>query len=138
MVALDDETYERAVKGDVAENEFTLDTTEYLCFPGIYNGYLLNMSLNMEYKTLDNNLKLVDSFFARLLKYAENGIFFRRFCVNVFRRDQQAFYKNFGFSYVCDNKEFGKIYAMDLLPYPASPLFAKHGKLKELYESVVD
>ena len=135
MVALDDETYARAVSGDTTENEFTLDTTEYLCFPGVYNGYLLNMSLNMEYKTLDNNLKLVDSFFARLLKYAENGIFFKRFCVNVFRRDQQAFYKNFGFSYVCDNKEFGKIYAMDFLPYPSTPLFAKHAELKKLYEN---
>lgn len=135
MVALDDETYERAVKGDTTESEFDLDTTEYICFPGVYNGYLLNMSLNMEYKTLDNNLKLVESFFARLLKYAQNGIFFSRFCVNVFRRDQQAFYKNFGFVYACDNKEFGKIYKMDLMPYPENPLFAKHAELRELYEN---
>lgn len=135
MLALDDETYERAIKGDTTENEFTMDTTEYVCFPGEYNGYLLNMSLNMEYKTLDNNLKLVDSFFARLKKYAENGIFFKRFCVNVFRRDQQAFYKNFGFRYVCDNKALGKIYELYLEPYPTSPLFAKHTALKELYEN---
>ena len=135
MLALDDETYERAIKGDTTESEFTMDTTEYVCFPGEYNGYLLNMSLNMEYKTLDNNLKLVDSFFARLKKYAENGIFFKRFCVNVFRRDQQAFYKNFGFRYVCDNKAFGTIYELYLEPYPTSPLFAKHTALKELYEN---
>ena len=134
MVALDDETYERAIKGQTTESEFTLDTTEYICFPGDYNGYILNMSLNMEYKTLENNLKMVDSFFSRLEKFAENGIFFTRFCVNVFRRDQQAFYKNFGFRYVCDNKELGKIYEINLSPYPTSPLFAKHSRLKELYE----
>lgn len=138
IVALDDETYERAVNGLTTESEFDLDTTDYVCFPGQYNGYLLNMSLNMEYKTLDNNLKLVESFFARLEKYAENGIFFKRFCVNVFRRDQQAFYKNFGFKYVCDNKEFGKIYSIDLLPYPSSKLFQRHAELKEMYESEND
>lgn len=135
IVALDDDTYERAVAGQTTESEFDMDTTEYVCFPGVYNGYLLNMSLNMEYKTLDNNLKLVESFFARLKKYAENGIFFKRFCVNVFRRDQQAFYKNFGFRYVCDNKEFGKIYEIQLMPYPTSQLFARHEELKTLYEN---
>ena len=135
IVALDDKTYEQAVKGQTTENEFTMDTTEYICFPGDYNGYLLNMSLNMEYKTLDNNLKLVDSFFSRLEKFAQNGIFFTRFCVNVFRRDQQAFYKNFGFRYVCDNKEFGKIYEINLVPYPTGPQFAKRKLLRELYEN---
>lgn len=135
MVALDNETYERAINGQTTENEFTIDTTEYVCFPGEYNGYILNMSLNMEYKTIENNLKLVNSFYSRLEKFAENGIFFSRFCVNVFRRDQQAFYKNFGFKYTCDNKEFGKIYELLLLPYPTTLQFAKQTRLKELYEN---
>ena len=134
LVALNEETYMRAVSGKTVENEFTLDSTEYICFPGEYNGYLLNMSLNMEYKTLENNLKLVDSFFYRLEYFAKNGIFFKRFCVNVFRRDQQAFYKNFGFIYKCDNREFGKLYEIDLLPYPNNPLFNKRSELKKLYE----
>lgn len=134
IVALDDETYARAVNGETVESEFTLDSTEYICFPGEYNGYLLNMSLNMEYKTLENNLKLVDSFFARLESFAKNGIFFKRFCVNVFRRDQQAFYKNFGFTYKCDNRELGKLYEIELLPYPKSALFEKRDVLKKLYE----
>ena len=134
IVALDEETYARAVNGETVESEFTLDSTEYICFPGEYNGYLLNMSLNMEYKTLENNLKLVDSFFARLESFAKNGIFFKRFCVNVFRRDQQAFYKNFGFTYKCDNRELGKLYEIELLPYPKSALFEKRDVLKKLYE----
>lgn len=135
IVALDDETYEKAVKGLTVESEFTLGSTEYICFPGDYNGYLLNMSLNMEYKTLENNLKLVESFFRRLESFAKNGIFFKRFCVNVFRRDQQAFYKNFGFAYAADNKVLGKLYEIELLPYPTTPLFKKHAVLKELYEN---
>lgn len=135
LVALDDETYAKAITGQTTEDEFTLDTTEFILFPDEYNGYILNMSINMEYKSLENNLKLVESFFSRLLEYAKNGVYFKRFCVNVFRRDQQAFYKNFGFKYICDNKEFGKIYEMQMLPYPKSPLFTKHSELKELYEN---
>lgn len=135
ILALNDEMYDLAVKGLTTESELDIDSTEYICFPGNYNGYLLNMSINMEYKTLDNNLKLVDSFFSRLEKFAQNGIFFSRFCVNVFRKDQQAFYKNFGFSYVSDNKVLGKIYEISLNPYPAGPLFAKRPLLKQLYEN---
>lgn len=135
IVALDDDMYQRAVNGQATENEFTLDQTQFICFPGNYNGYLLNMSLNMEYKTIDNNLKMVNSFLERLEKFAEQGIFFTVFCVNVFRRDQQAFYKNFGFRYICDNKVLGKIYEIRLDPYPSIPQFAKRSKMKELYEN---
>ena len=133
IVALTDEAYELAVKGELLEKDLGPDNTELICFPDTYNGYILAISLLPEYRNLQNYNLLIDSFLRQIEDYAENGIFFRKWCMNVFGKEVEALIKRLGFKYICDNKKFGKIFACPFMPLPDIPLLKKFPKLIEKY-----
>ena len=134
IVALDDAAYERAVRGDLLEEEIDEDTTEMICFPGEYNGFIMSISLLPDYRNMDNYNLLVGSLLAQLETYSEKGIFFRRWCMNVFDKGTRALVKSLGFSYICDNKVFGKIFTCNFKPLPNVPLLKRYPKLLKNYE----
>ena len=136
IVALTDEAYALAVKGELLEKDLGIENTNMLCFPDIYNGYLLTLSLLPEYRTMQNYNLLIESFLSQLERYSENGIFFRSWCMNVFGREVEALIKRLGFQYVCDNKVCGKIYTCSFMPLPDIPLIKKYKTLVENYEKI--
>ena len=136
IVALTDEAFERAERGDLLEAELGLENTEMICFPNTYNGYILTFSLLPKYRTMTNYNLIIDSFVRQLEEYAENGIFFSRWCINVFGKEVEALVRQLGFSYVCNNKVLGKIYTCAFSPLPKSPLLKKYPKLVEYYENI--
>ena len=136
MVALTEEGFKQAMKGELLEKDIGIDNTEPLYFAGTYKLYILAMSLLPEYRTMRNHSKLVDSFFDQIEEYSENEIFFDEICINVFSREVEAMFKKLGFKYVVDNKVFGKIYALKFIPLPDLPLFKKHPKLVKNYETL--
>lgn len=133
IVALDENTYEQAVRGELLEADIDVDNTEIICFPGLYQGYILTFSLLPEYRTMKNYNLIVDSFLKQLEEYAANGIFFKRWCMNVFGKEVEALVKQLGFRYLTDNKVLGKIYHCEFLPLPNRPIYHKHPKLVEYY-----
>ena len=133
IVALADEAYALAVKGELLEKDLGPDNTELICFPDTYNGYILSISLLPEYRNSQNYNLLIDSFLRQMEDYAESGIFFRQWCMNVFGKEVEALIKRLGFKYVCDNKSFGKIFTCSFMPLPDIPLLKKFPKLIEKY-----
>lgn len=136
IVALNDESYEMAVNGELLEMDIDLDKTEMICFPGIYNGYILTFSLLPGYRTMENYNLIVRSFLKQLEEYAQQGIYFRSWCMNVFGREVEALIKQLGFKYKIKNKVFGKIYTCDFMPLPKVPLIKKFPKLEQYYAEV--
>ena len=135
IVALTDDAYELAMKGELLERDIGINNTNLLCFPDVYNGYILAISLLPEYRNMTNYNLLIESFLDQLEKYAESGIFFRSWCMNVFGREIEALVKRLGFSYVCDNKVYGKIYSCSFDPLPDLPIIRKRKSLVECYEN---
>ncbi len=133
IVALTEESFKQALKGELLEKDIGMDNTEPLYFPGTYKLYILSMSLLPEYRTMQNHIKLVDSFVEQLGDYSQNEIFFDEICINVFSREVEAMIRKLGFKYVADNKVFGKIYSLRFIPLPDLPLIKKHPKLVENY-----
>ena len=119
--------------GELQEATFSIDETEFLLFPGDYIGYLLNLSLNDGYMTSENLKLLIVEFIAQLKSFAHEGIFFKSWFVNVFRKDHESMYRGLGFSYFLDNKTYGKLYKIDCTPFPSKSPFSRNAELKELY-----
>lgn len=134
IVILSKEDYQKAVTGQMVEAELQLKDTAYFMFGGVYYGYLLNMSVNREYMNPANIRLLFESFLDQLEEFAEEDIFFKSWCVNVFLPDHEKRYEQLGFKFKCNNVKSGKIYVMDLVPYPGIPMFRKRRRLKKLYE----
>ena len=138
IVALSDETFELALKGELLEKDISIDNTDMLCFPDVYNGYVLAISVLPEYRKMENYNLIIDSFLKQIGRYAANGIFFRAWCMNVFGREIEALVKRLGFKYVCDNKSFGKIYSCTFMPLPDIPIIKQHKELVEYYEKACE
>ncbi len=133
---------EKLASGQLTESSFRLDETEYLLFPGDYIGYILNFSLNDGYNNPHNLNMLLQAFVDQLLSFAEDGIFFKSWYVNVFRKDHEAMYRRLGFSYFLDNAACGKVYTLNCIPTAGEPRRKMHSpgafftagkKLMEIY-----
>ena len=63
IVALSDEAFELALKGELLEQDIGSDNTELICFPDFYNGYILAFSLLPNYRTMENYNLIIDVIF---------------------------------------------------------------------------
>lgn len=136
IVALTNEAYTQAEKGQLHEADIDENNTELICFPDTYNGYILSFSILPQYRTAENFNLIVDSFISQIEEYSEQGIYFKKWCINVFSKEVEALIKRMGFVYQCNNKTCGKIYSCDFIPLPASSLLKKYPKLIENYEKL--
>ncbi len=134
IVSLDDEAYEQAINGELLEENLSGDNTNMLVFPGEYKGYIMTMSLLTAYRNMKNYNLLIDSFIRQIQEYAENGIFFTHWCMNVFSKEVLGMVKQMGFKFKCKNMVFGDIYELPFAPLPKIPLFKKYERLVELYD----
>ena len=136
MVALTDEAYTLAENGQLHEADIDENNTELICFPDIYNGYILSLSILPQYRTAENFNLIVDSLISQIEEYSRQGIYFKRWCINVFSKEVEALVKRMGFTYRCNNKTFGKIYCCDFIPLPNVPLLKKYSDLISNYENL--
>ena len=135
FLAVHEDTHEvKLSSGELQEATFTLDETEFLLFPGDYIGYLLNLSVNDEYRNPKNTKLLYEAFIDQLVDFGKEGIFFKKWYVNVFRKDHEMMYRRLGFDYFVDNKTYGKLYKLDCTPFPEKSMFRNHKELRSLYE----
>jgi len=106
-------------EGRISESIFNpADTRDLFCAGDDHILFLLNLSLNDEYSTPRNNSLLRKMFLSQLLLFAEEDILFSKIIVNVFKASHEAFYKQWGFSFVKEHKNSGHIYELILKPYP--------------------
>lgn len=106
-------------EGRLSESIFNpAETRDLFCAGDDHILFLLNLSLNDEYSTPRNNSLLRQMFLSQLLLFAEEDILFSKIIVNVFKASHEAFYKQWGFSFVKEHKNSGRIYELILKPYP--------------------
>lgn len=136
ILALNKDMFEEAKSGKLLEKDITYETSEMIAFPDIYYGYVLAVSILPDYRNMQNYMKIINSFYTQLEVYAENGIFFKEWCMNVFSVEIENIMKKMGFIYQCDNISFGKIYYQNFIPLPKNSLIDKFPKLKQLYDEI--
>jgi len=137
ILALNEQMFAEAKEGRLLEKDITYEKSEMIAFPDTYYGYMLAILLMPDYRNMKNYMQLVNSFYAQLEAYAEDGIFFKEWCMNVFSSEIENIVKKLGFVYLCDNIKFGKIYHQVFIPLPKNPIVDKFPRLKELYEAEV-
>jgi len=135
ILALSKEMFDEAKTGKLLEKDITYDKSEMITFPDVYYGYILVFSICPDYRTMPNYMKIVESFYRQIEVYAENGIFFKEWCMNVFSVEIENIVKKLGFKYLCNNVSFGKIYHQNFIPLPKNTIIDKFPKLRELYDS---
>ena len=129
----EEEHLERLRAGELYEESFSIDNTEFILFPGEYIGYLLNLSVNEGYNSVYAYGLLLNSFIEQLITFAENGIYIKCWYVNVFRKDHEAMYKRLGFKFLCANSNYGCIYVLEKTANGKFPGMKAYSRLKELY-----
>lgn len=134
ITALTDDSQKRALIGDLLESEFGISTTVKICLPGVYHGYIIAINVLPEYRTQKNYLLLLNSLFSQVEDYAETGVFFDGWCMNLFSTEMESLMLTLGFKHVADNKETGKIYYLPFIPFPNHSYLRSFEKLKNLYE----
>ena len=113
------EEQERAMEaGELFEITFDVQNTECLFLPGDYVLYLLNFSCNEAYAKAQYYQALLDELWKQLLDYAENGIYFKRICINLFHPAYEALWRGMGFQFLVKNRISGRIYTQSMVPFP--------------------
>jgi hypothetical protein len=137
IVALKEDDFIEAKKGQLLEKDISYDNCDIIAFPGVYYGYILVFSCLPDYRNMKNYMLLMNSFYKQMEEYAENGIFFKEWCMNVFTPEIENIMKKLGFSFLVNNKSFGKIYHQTFIPLPNNPIIDKFDRLKQLYAEII-
>jgi hypothetical protein len=112
--ALQDELFEKAVRGELEECEITVDKTRVLCAPGEYNIYFIIFAIAKNYRGFKANRMLLEAFLNRLEEFAEEGILIRKVCANAFTLEGIALCRSLGMQYIRSHRRHGEIYLLDL------------------------
>ena len=136
IVALYEDDFQKAKEGVLLEKDIIYERCDVLALPGLYYGYVLVFSLLPNYRNMQNYMMLMESFYMQLQEYAEHGIFFKEWCMNVFTPEVEGIIKKLGFKYLVNNKSLGKIYHKVFIPLPKNPMLNKFPRLQQLYEEV--
>lgn len=120
FVSITEEQERLMEAGELIEGTFNVQNTECLFLPGDYTLYLLNLSCNEGFAKPQYYQALIDELWKQMLAYAKDGIYFKRFCINVFHPVYEALWRSMGFQPVVKNRFSGHIYAQSLVPFPST------------------
>ncbi len=134
--ALNEDTYQKAISGHLLDSEITLDKTVKFDVPGHYNIYFCMLG------ALQNLLPragthLLNSFFDRVQKLAERGIFLREICANAYTDDGKRVCEGFGMERVCEHIDHGTIYSLRLKPWPKKLSYKRWAELSKIYDKEI-
>jgi hypothetical protein len=114
FAALQDPFFERALRGEIEDEEITVDNMKVLGLAGTYDAYIIMMAVEPQYRGYKANKLLFDAFLDRLSKLAKAGIVVRRLAANAFTAEGVGLCRSVGLQLMCRHKRRGEIYAGDL------------------------
>ncbi|MDE5933114.1 MAG: hypothetical protein K2H40_11635 [Lachnospiraceae bacterium] len=133
FLSLTEEQRQQMLKGELLENTLTIDSTSSLYVGGEHTLYLLNLSCNDGFNKPQYYQMLLDKLWERMLYiYADAGIFFKSFYINVFHPVYEALWKSMGFRFIVNNCASGRIYGLELYPFPTTLKATDPAILQEL------
>lgn len=134
FVTLYDEEFERAIKGELHEEEISYENINYINLPGFYRGYFLQIEILKEYQSFFTFKLLFDSFLEQLERFAKEGVFISEWCAVAESPEGIALCKSLGMDFVCNHKIDGKMYHGKFLPFPNIKALHRNSSLVNLYK----
>lgn len=139
FVPLYEDAFNRAMQGNLLEEEITYNNIDYLNVPGYYKGYFLQIEILREHRNVRTFQMLLKSFLQQIQDLAEQGIFFTDWCANAASPEGESLAKSLGMNYLCDNVSEGKVYYNKFIPIPSGITFYRtFPRLRELYDNAQD
>ncbi len=133
FIALNNEVMVKAKSGNLLESVITFEDTEFIGFPGTYNGFILSIGILPNYRTIKNTMLLLNKWVNNLEELSNDGVFFKEWCINIFSKETEKIIRGMGFNYLCDNIVFGKIYHLPFIPLPEIQFFTQYKELEKNY-----
>lgn len=131
FVALTDEDFSRAKRGELLDSEITIDNTVDINEPGHYNLYFTVLALTEECESYFPLLQR--AFMESLTELALRGVFFREICADACSRDSRLHCLGFGMERVGSHVNGGSIFQMSMNPWPEKFDCKRQEGLKKLY-----
>lgn len=138
IVALNEADFDKAKTGQLLEKDIDFNSCEIISFPDTYYGYILVFSLLPDYRSQKNYMLILNSFYKQIEEYAENGVFFKEWCINVFTPEIENMVKKMGFKYLANNITLGKIYHQNFMPLPENKMISQYPKMIKLYSEAAE
>ena len=116
--ALHDDLFEKSLRGELEDDEITVDKVHFFCAPGVYNLYFIIFCVTKSYRSFRVNRMLVEALLNRLEEFAEEGILVHRISANAFTKEGIGLCRSLGMRYLRPHCRFGEIYYLDLRDSP--------------------
>ena len=133
FVALPDDMFKEAKLGRLAEKDITLDTMEYIDFPGTYNGYLLMSGIKPGARTSSLVRLLYESLARHIEALAQKGIYFREILCVAQSASGRSAIKKMGLVEISKHTYGGQVFSVDMTNVRANKYFSSFEVLKNLY-----
>ena len=134
FVALQQEYFERAKIGELNEEEITLETIEFIDFPGVYKGYLLLSGIKPQARTAELVQRLYDSMILHFQELATRGIFFDEICGIAESPMGMSALRKLGMSKVCEHQFGGTVHLCDMKNISSNSYLSTFEELTRLYQ----
>lgn len=134
FVALQQEYFERAKIGELNEEEITLETIEFIDFPGVYKGYLLLSGIKPQARTAELVQRLYDSMILHFQELATRGIFFDEICGIAESPMGMSALRKLGMSKVCEHQFGGTVHLCDMRNISNNAYLSSFEELTRLYQ----
>ena len=119
FLSLTDEQYRDFCAGTLCESDLEPTKTRSLYQPDTTHIlFVLNISVNSEYNTIENSIRIRAMFWNKIAQYSQNQVLFKKIIVNVFHPAHEAFYESLGFKFKCEHPKGGRIFELNMFPYP--------------------
>lgn len=133
FVALQENVFEEVMIGTFDEKDITLETIEFIDFPGDYKGYLLMSGTKPEARTASLVQKLYESLALHIQSLAQKGIFFDEIAALAESPMGISAMKKLGMKSVIDHIDGGEIFACELKQIDDNKYFSSFEELRDLY-----
>ena len=114
FVALKEEPFARAVRGEIDDDEITADQVCRQQTPGVYDIYTVMVGAVRQYRGQRMIWLLMDTFFHRLEELAERDVFVRYLCANAFTTEGRAICRLGEMQHLGPHQRCGDVYLLDL------------------------
>lgn len=131
FVALSPAMFEKAMKGQLYDEEITVSSMRILGLPGVYQAYVVCISIQREHRGYTTMKLMFDAFVLTLAELAESDMYFSDMSACAFTPEGVALCESAGFQKIANHCDHGEIYWADM-KLPPAPM-RRNARLSRLY-----
>jgi len=116
--ALHEDLFTKALRGELEDDEITVDKVRLFCAPGVYNLYFIIFCVMKAYRSFRVSRMLLEALLSRLEEFADAGVFIHKICANAYTREGIALCRSLGMQPLGPHRRMGDIYYLDIRDSP--------------------